>query len=151
MQDNPLSRALRPDKFTITALEATLRSYLDTDMILKHNVALQLLCRPLEEIASIAKALTENLKSKLDGLANISIVEGYSKINSVSFSPETFPTRFVIIEPTKMSAQELAEKLLAGDVPIFVNVYDNSICIDPRTVLADEIDEIADTLSECAK
>jgi len=151
MQDNPLYRALRPDKLTITALEATLRSYQDTDMILKHNVALQFLCRPLEEIASIAKALTENLKSKLDGLANISIVEGYSKINSVSFSPETFPTRFVIIEPTKMSAQELAEKLLTRDVPIFVNVYADSISIDPRTIWADEIDDISDMLSKCYK
>lgn len=144
MQDNPLYRAIRPDKLTITALEATLRSYLDTDMILKHNVALQLLCRSLEEIASIAKALTENLKSRLDGLANISIIEGYSKINSVSFSPEMFPTRFVIVKPSKMSAQELAEKLLAGDVPIFVNVYVDSISIDPRTIWADEIDEIVD-------
>ncbi|MDQ1317810.1 MAG: L-seryl-tRNA(Ser) seleniumtransferase [Candidatus Poribacteria bacterium] len=151
MQDNPLYRTLRPDKLIITALEATLRSYLDTDMILKHNVALQLLCRPLEEIASIAKALTENLKSKLDGLANISIVEGYSKINSVSFSLETFPTKFVIIEPTKMSTQELAEKLLTRDVPIFVNVYADSISVDPRTIWADEIDEITYALSECAK
>jgi L-seryl-tRNA(Ser) seleniumtransferase len=151
MQDNPLYRALRPDKLTITALEATLRSYLDTDMVLKHNVALQFLCRPLEEITSIAKALTENLNSKLDGLANIRITEGYSKINSVSFSLETFPTRFVIIEPTKMSAQELAEKLLTRDVPIFVNVYADSISIDPRTIWADEIDEVTDALSECAK
>jgi L-seryl-tRNA(Ser) seleniumtransferase len=150
MQANPLYRAIRPDKLAITALEATLRSYLDTDMILKHNVALQFLCRPLEEIASIAKTLTDNLESKLDGLANISIVEGYSKINSVSFLPEIFPTRFVIIKPTKMSAQELAEKLLTIDVPIFVNIYADSISIDPRTIWIDEIDDIVSAITKCS-
>jgi len=151
MRENPLYRALRPDKLIIVALEATLRSYLDTDMILKHNVALQFLCRPIKEIASIAEMLTEKLKIRLDGLADIRIAEGYSQINSVSFPPETFPTRLVIIKPSNISAQELAKSLLTCDIPVYVNVYANHISIDPRTVWIDETNEIADALSECCQ
>jgi L-seryl-tRNA(Ser) seleniumtransferase len=147
MRDNPLYRALRPDKFTIAALEATLRSYLDADV--KHNIALQFLCRSLNEIASMAEILAEKLKSKLADLATIKIAEGYSQINSISIPTEKFPTRFVTIEPSKISAEKLVKRLLMCDVPIYVNFNVYHISIDPRSIWADELDEIADTTMEC--
>jgi L-seryl-tRNA(Ser) seleniumtransferase len=147
MRDNPLYRALRPDKLTIAALEATLRSYLDADI--KHNITLLFLCRPIDEIASMAEILAEKLKSKLADLATIRLSEGYSQINSISIPTEKFPTRFVTIEPLKISAEELAKRLLICDVPIYVNFDVYHIFIDPRSIWTDELDEIADTLVEC--
>ena len=147
IQENPLYQALKPDKFAISALSATLRSYLDGDL-LKHNVALQLLCRSLDEIKGLNKILIGKLKDKLSDQITINLVDGYSKINSLSIPPEKFPTEFITIKSARLNSDEMAKKMRMRKIPIFVNRYEEGISLDMRSVFACEIDEIAEAIIE---
>ena len=88
MRKNPLYDAIKPAKLTISALEGTLRSYIDTDMILENNLALKFLVRPYDEIASMATGLIEKLGNGLNGFAEMGLSDGYSRIESLAIPPE---------------------------------------------------------------
>ena len=150
MKENPLYRVLRADKLIIAALEATLRSYLDTDGILKANPALRLLSRSPEEIESMGRSLVNSLAVQAPDLAIIEVEDGYSRVSSVSAAPERFPTKLISIKPTKISAEELAKRLRSRPAPIFAIVREEQILMDLRTVQDDEIEEIATALAQCA-
>ena len=138
MRKNPLYRALRVDKLTLAALEATLRSYLDTDRILELNPALRMLSRPDADTESMAQSLVESLSASISHLAVVKIVE-------------KFPSRVISIRPTAMSAEELDKKLRSRALPIFTILCAEEIFVDLRAVWEDEVDEIARALIECCQ
>ena len=86
MRGNPLYRALRADKLALAALEATLRSYLDTDRILELNPALRLLSRPAADTESMAQSLVESLSASISHLAVIKIVDEFLSIKPTEIS-----------------------------------------------------------------
>lgn len=146
MKSNPLYRAIRPDKLTIAALEATLRLYLEPDKILASIPILRFLSRTLEEIDSMTRDLVGSLTDKLENQAIISISDGYSRIDSISLPPERFPTKLISIKPELISSEELAMRLQSRQVPVFVIVNGDHIQIDLRSAQADEIYEIVSAL-----
>jgi L-seryl-tRNA(Ser) seleniumtransferase len=148
IQENPLYQALRPDKFAISALEATLRSYLDGDL-LKHNIALTLLCRSIDEIKGLNVILIEKLKDKLSDQVIINLVNGYSKIDSLSIPPEKFPTELIAIKFVGLTLEEIARKMRMRKIPIIVNINKEGVSLDMRSVFANEIGEIAEAIIEC--
>jgi L-seryl-tRNA(Ser) seleniumtransferase len=149
MMKNPLYRVLRAGKLIIAALEATLRSHLDTGNILKANPVLRMFTKPLSEIESAAICLVEMLKEKISGIAEISIEDGYSEMKSFAAEPGKFPTKIVCIKPKNMSAEMLAKRLRSGIVPIFVGMDNHRVLMDLRTVERESLDEIAVALLEC--
>lgn len=148
MKENPLYHALKPNKLTISSLSATLKSYLDDDL-LKHNITVQFLCRPIDEIKSLNKILMEKIRDKMSNSVILSLSDGYSKIGSFSIPPERFPTEFIIIRSDKLTSKEMSERLRMRDIPIIVNTDEESVSLDMRSVFPDEIDEIAKALIEC--
>jgi len=151
MTENPLYRVLRAGKLIIAALEATLRSYLDTDRILEANPALRMLSRSLEEIESATHSLANSLIEKMTDLAVIDVKDGHSQISSTSAPWERFPTKLMTIKPTKISAEKLCERLRSLAVPVFVIVSAEQILMDLRTVQDDEMEEIVTALAECCQ
>jgi L-seryl-tRNA(Ser) seleniumtransferase len=151
MRQNPLYHALKPDKLTMSALEGTLRSYLDTDKILENNIALQFLCRSYDEIASMVQSLIDKLENCLTDLAIVKVSEGYSQMNSLSIPTDRLPTKLVIIKPVRVSSEELAHRLSMRDIPVYAIPYEDQIVIDLRTVWFDEVDEIATALIESCR
>ncbi len=149
MLENPLYDALKPNKMTISALEGTLRSYIDTDKILENSLALTFLSRSYDEIAYMAMSLFDKLRDSLGDFVDIKLRDGYSIIESLAITPEKFLTKLIVIEPAKISSDELANRLSMRDVPIFVMSDEGHITIDLRAVWIDEIDEIATALIEC--
>jgi L-seryl-tRNA(Ser) seleniumtransferase len=142
MSQNPLYNALKPDKIAITALESTLRTYIDTDKIVENNVPLQLLNRSYTEISSMAEILIGKIKDIIE----VKTKDSYSYIESISLNK--LQTRLVLIKPTKISSEEFAQRLIMRDIPIFVICENDHIVIDLRTVWIDEIDEIANAIYE---
>ena len=151
MRENPLYRILRTGKLVMAALEATLRSYLDTDKIMEANPALRFLSRSPQEMENLLHPLVDLLMERLSGMAIIEIENGYSNIEFVSAAPEKFPTKLMSVKPTEVSAYTLLKRLQSRTVPVFANIQGDCLLLDFRTVIQNEVDEIAVALVECCQ
>ena len=146
MRSNSLFRALRVDKLTYAALEATLLAYVKQD----HDAipTLRMMRLTKEEIGARAEALAAKLRSPK--LA-IEIIDGESVIGGGAAPSSVLPTRLLALTRADLSADELAARLRAGDPPIVARVEDGRVLLDLRTVFADQDDLIAAALAGIAQ
>jgi L-seryl-tRNA(Ser) seleniumtransferase len=140
---NPLTRAIRVDKFTLAALEATLRAYI------KKTERKEIpTIKMLNESKSKIKEKAEKLKDKLVKLKNdsleIDIKEDTSKVGGGAFPLQEIHTFVVKVKHSKYELNELSYKLRMNEVPIFTRLHDDHMYIDLRTVKDKEIDQIVD-------
>jgi L-seryl-tRNA(Ser) seleniumtransferase len=135
MRANSLFRALRVDKLTYAALEATLLAYVKRD----HDgiPTLKMMRLTKEEIGQRAESLAaraRSLKLKL----NIEIVDGESVIGGGAAPSSVVPTRLLALSSEHLSIDELAARLRASDPPIIARVEQGRVLLDLRTVFADQ-------------
>jgi L-seryl-tRNA(Ser) seleniumtransferase len=114
---NPLFRALRVDKLTIAALEATLNAYLRGPDAsgLEEIPALRMIRLSAEEIGRRAEALVVRLRAQLPaGEVEIEIRDAASVIGGGSTPDQQLPTRVIAIASVRYSAAQLEERLRLG-------------------------------------
>jgi L-seryl-tRNA(Ser) seleniumtransferase len=145
MKSNQLTRALRVDKFTLSALEAILRKYLRRESAIKEIPTLRLLNQSLEAIEERAKELYLKLE-KQKYKNNISIEKCFSKIGGGSMPEINLESYAVIISPVNMKPSQFEEKLRKLKIPIIARISDEKIILDMRTVFDDDIDILASEL-----
>ena len=134
MKRNPLARALRIDKLTIAALEATLRLYTDKSEIAKHLPILRMLTRPLEDIEKESRRFIKELSRRSDGRITATLEDGFSAVGGGSLPGEEVPTKLVSLSTGKPSAQELSDELRQNNPPIFGRIENDRLLLDLRTV-----------------
>ncbi len=145
MKKNQLTRALRVDKLTICALEATLRLYLDEEKVIKEIPTLRMLTYSISDLEEKANCLYNKIiEMNID--ANISIEDGLSQVGGGSMPLETIKTKVVAITPNNMSVSSLEKKLRLSNSHIIARIYDNKYVLDVRTIFEDEFDIIAKEL-----
>lgn len=145
MRSNSLFRALRVDKLTYAALEATLLAYVKRDY--DSIPALKMMQRNAEEIGNRARAIATQLslpKLKTEVLAGESIVGGGAAPSSV------LPTCLLAITCEDLSANELAAKLRGSDPPIIARVDEGRVLLDLRTVFPEQDEMITRALQQIA-
>jgi len=135
---NPLFRALRVDKLTIAALEATIALYLRDD--LDAIPALRMMRISREEIASRAARLAERIAAK-PGYA-VQIEDGESVIGGGSTPGQSLPTKLLAVTHTRYSAQDLEALLRRNSPPIIARIERDRLLLDLRTAFEDQDDEI---------
>jgi L-seryl-tRNA(Ser) seleniumtransferase len=149
IKKNPLNRALRIDKFTLAALEATLMHYLNAPQAVKKLRPLKALTEPVAEVKKRARKLFNKLqKEKYEDL-ELCLRDGFSTAGGGSLPTQKIPTVLIGIKSKKMSAGRMEEKLRALAVPVIVRVDKDEVLIDPRTVAEDEFAFIVNGLSKC--
>ncbi len=131
---NPMARAVRPDKATIAALEATLSAYRDQSTALREIPVLSMLTASPDEIAQRAQRLAELLPGA-------STMPGASSVGGGSFPESSLPTTLVAINPG--SCEEMMRILRDNHPPIIARVLDDRIVFDVRTMKDDEFDQLA--------
>lgn len=147
MKKNQLTRALRVDKLTICALEATLRLYLDETEAINNIPTLRMLTYSIEELEIRAKNLYNKIMNiKVD--ANVNIEDGLSQVGGGSMPLETIKTKVIAIKPNNMNVSSLEKKLRLSDEHIIARVYDNKYILDLRTIFDEEFDIIAKELKK---
>lgn len=131
---NPLFRALRVDKLTIAALEATIRLYLDGNV--DAVPALRMMRRPLEELAGRATSLV----AKLVEITSISagIEDGESVAGGGSTPGQSLPAKLVAVHHCRLSAQELEAALRQNRPPVIARVERDRLLLDLRTVFDEQ-------------
>src|SRR3954468_2974870 len=131
---NPLFRALRVDKFTYAALEATLMAYIKQD----HNAvpAIRMLRLPVSEI----RARAEAVKAKVGDAAALKaeIIEGESVIGGGTAPSATLPTALLAVTHQSMNADSFAVRLRAVEPPIVARIEDGRVLLDLRTVFPEQ-------------
>jgi L-seryl-tRNA(Ser) seleniumtransferase len=139
IRKNPLFRALRVDKLTIAALEATVALYLRGD--LKAIPSFKMILMPVEEIGGRATRLAE----RIDGRGGIraEVREGESKIGGGSTPGQSLPTRVLAVTRAGQSAQQLEAALRRNSPPILVRIENDQALVDLRTVFEEQDEEIA--------
>ncbi|MDS1030821.1 L-seryl-tRNA(Sec) selenium transferase [Bacillota bacterium LX-D] len=133
----PLTRALRVDKMTVAALEATLKEYLDPQGVVENNPALNMLTMPLAKLQTKAERLKHLLAAALPD-AEITIEEGYSQAGGGALPTTNLPTFLVAVHLANLSAEKAAHRLHTGEQPVLVRINQNKIILDPRTILPGE-------------
>lgn len=133
MKENPLTRALRIDKLTLAALEATLKLYLDEKTMFKKVPTLRMLTENIGSISNRAESLYKILKRDNPGY-NIQIREDYSQVGGGSLPLEKLPTKTIVISHRQISTSTIERKLRTYTTPIITRVQAGEIIIDMRTL-----------------
>ncbi|OQA44614.1 MAG: L-seryl-tRNA(Sec) selenium transferase [Chloroflexi bacterium ADurb.Bin325] len=132
LRQHPLTRALRVDKSTLAALQATLLHYLRGEAETAIPVW-RMLAAPLDALAARAGNYAAHLRAA--GIP-ATVVAAASTVGGGSLPGETVPTRAVALTTDRPDA--LAAALRAGQPPVIARIADDRLLLDPRTVAPEE-------------
>jgi L-seryl-tRNA(Ser) seleniumtransferase len=141
---DPLARALRSDKFTLAALEATLALYRDPETARSEIPVLRMLTEDVEAIRRRAEALREGVEGRREGQSGgVELIEGESEVGGGSFPGATLKTWLVKLHPRHLTADSLAGRLRGADPTVIARIADDRVVLDPRTIFPNEIQHVA--------
>ncbi len=145
---NPLNRALRIDKMTLAALEATLRLYTHMDMAAQRIPTLAMLLATPQVLAARARRLATRLRKILGDAATVTLCKGVSRVGGGAFPERDLSTTLVCVNPATLSATELKKRLLHTEPPLTVMLEKNSLHLDPRTLADNELPLVVQALGQ---
>jgi L-seryl-tRNA(Ser) seleniumtransferase len=139
VKKNPLNRALRIDKLTLAALEATLIRYLQPGEALSRIRTLRSLTAPVDEMARMARRLLARLRNLgLEGF-HFRLQKGVSLAGGGSLPTQEIPTMLISVRCDTLTAGKLEERLRRLDTPIIARIADDELLLDVRTVAEEEL------------
>jgi L-seryl-tRNA(Ser) seleniumtransferase len=150
MRANSLFRALRVDKLTYAALEATLLAYIKKDY--DSVPALRMMRLSKAEITRRAEALISKLQEQAgDGArptrSSAEILDGESLIGGGSAPSAVLPTTLIALTCYSLTPSELAARLRASDPPVIARVEEGRVLLDLRTVFPAQDEILAKVLN----
>lgn len=147
LKKHPMARALRLDKMTLAALEATLRAYLDEERALREIPTLHMLTMPIEECRSLAEDLAQRIRTSVGEAASVSVVDDIARAGGGALPITDIPTSVVAVDPTSMGVVELESRLRTNsELPIVARVKDDRVLFDPRTLVSGESELVVSAL-----
>ena len=134
LKREPLFRALRCDKLTMAALQATVDTYLSqsagTDLPI-----LRMMQTPIEELRVRAEAIVAALSS-LPLKANIAAGKG--QVGGGTLPKSVLASVTIDLIPSAMSVDALATRLRHGAPPVIAYVANGRVRLDLRTIFPDQ-------------
>jgi L-seryl-tRNA(Ser) seleniumtransferase len=142
MRANSLFRALRVDKLTYAALEATLLAYIKRDH--QSIPLIKMMRMSKEEIGARAEALAAEVRSaNLD----IAVLDGESIVGGGAAPSAVLPTKLLAITSRRLSAEEISMRLRRSNPPVVARVEQGSVLLDLRTVFLEQDQTLSGALS----
>ena len=133
MKKNQLTRALRIDKFTATALELVLQEYLSEEKAIQNIPVLRMIHETKEEVTARARSL-KNMLNRAGLEADFGLEECESQIGGGSLPLERIPSMAVTVKPHNISVPKLEEEMRHLEVPIIPRTANDTIYLDVRTI-----------------
>ena len=143
MRANSLFRALRVDKLTYAALEATLLAYVKHDYSAIPTLEMMRSSKP--EIGRRAERLAQRLNSPPSNI-RADMIDGESVVGGGAAPSSLLPTRLLALNCAALDAHQLARRLRTSDPPIIARVDQGRVLLDLRTVFPEQDEQIADAL-----
>jgi L-seryl-tRNA(Ser) seleniumtransferase len=147
MRANSLFRALRVDKFTYAALEATLLAYVKHDHDSIPVLRMMRLSKP--EITRRAESVVSSVRSAQAGSPplRMELVDGDSILGGGAAPSATLPSCLIALTHGDLSADEMNARLRSGSPPVIGRVEDGRVLLDLRTVFPDQDANLAAALA----
>jgi len=154
LRQHPLARALRVDKTTLAALDATLRAY-QRGKAVEEIPIWQMIARQEHDLEATARRWGRHLRER--GVA-AEVRQGRSTVGGGSLPGETLPTWLLAITPpasqssnSEQAAGHLANLLRHAPTPIIARVDRGALLLDPRSVLPTEEETLLAQLTAVLK
>jgi L-seryl-tRNA(Ser) seleniumtransferase len=139
MRRHPLARALRLDKLSLAALEATLRLHRDPATAASEVPVLAMLAADERDLLSCAVRIHDALAADAPPGAAVRVVKASGRAGGGSLPLMELEGPVVSVR-SGAGAQALAERLRSGDPAVIGRVQDDAVLLDPRTVSEVEVD-----------
>ncbi|MDP8222401.1 MAG: L-seryl-tRNA(Sec) selenium transferase [Candidatus Lernaella stagnicola] len=133
--ENPLHRALRVDKMTLAALEATLQLYRDPQRAMREIPTLRMLGAKNETLRRRARTIAQALAAALGKHAKVSVVKSHGQVGGGALPFAELAGPVVAIAPKHLSVDRVASRLRARAVPVIARIERDRLLLDPRTIL----------------
>lgn len=148
IKKNPINRAVRIDKMTLAALEATLRLYLDMDAARREVPTLRMITASQDSLRSKARRLADAVRAELGDTAVVAMRKGFSRVGGGAFPEYDLPGTLVSVDVPGVSVDALREALLDTDPPLVARIEDGVFLLDPRTLASSELKLAAGALRQ---
>lgn len=128
MRANPLARALRVDKLTLAALQATLELYRDPELAIREIPTLAMLCAARDRLEARADDLAVSLRRAGHG---VSVIETVARVGAGAFPGFELPSAGIALD---RDAEEIEARLRATDPPVIGRIERDQVILDLRSV-----------------
>ena len=146
---NQMARVVRVDKFTVAALEATLRLYYEEETALREIPVWRMLTANLKYLQQRAEKLAQRI-GNIFGTGNVSIIPGISRVGGGAMPNAELPTALVAVRLNRgqITPDQLAERLRRGTPPVILRLQQDSLLFDPRTIFEEQEDALVEALQK---
>jgi len=156
IKKNQLNRALRIDKFTVAALQATLLHYVKQEyekiptlkMIIEPEAILLNKANTLAEKLSKLKEIHEDSDKCVNISLDIKVEKNFSQIGGGALPIEQLPTYVVSLGIDGISVAHIMESLRKTTNPVIPRVYQERILFDVRTIAEAELQLVVNSMEE---
>jgi len=150
LKKNPWNRALRIDKFTIAALEATLTAY-EAGTAREAIPTLRLLTEPLTAVRGRARRVLRGLGADVGRRLAARVDESRAQVGGGALPTVELPTAGVALGATDAAARALDSALRGGDPPVLGRLVDDRLFLDCRTVLPAQVGALVKAIVAAAR
>jgi L-seryl-tRNA(Ser) seleniumtransferase len=139
-RSHPLARALRIDKLSLAALEATLRLYRDPRRALEEIPVLRMLVAGESELEARAGAMAAAIGGSPAAAdpAQARVIRASARVGGGALPLLELEGPVCAVDPGALGADELARRMRASDPPVVGRTRDGWLLLDPRTLTDDE-------------
>jgi L-seryl-tRNA(Ser) seleniumtransferase len=130
---DPLARAVRSDKFTLAALEATLALYRDPEAARREIPVLRMLTEDIAELQRRGAALQRAIGPGAE------LSAGESEVGGGSFPGAKLETWLVRLDARHLTPDALATRLRRASPPVIARIAADRVALDPRTIFPEQV------------
>lgn len=142
MKRNPLARALRLDKLSLAALEATLRLYRDPQRAMQQIPALRMLTAGSTELLQKAQNLCSQIEA-LGARCGLEVLAQSMQAGGGAVPVQGLPSAAVAVLPQSCSVTKLERALRLAQTPVIARIAEGRLLLDVSTIAPDELTVVA--------
>ncbi len=148
MKRNPLMRVFRCDKLILSALDGTLKLFLDPDKLPETHPIYEMMTTPLNIVNRRALRIAQRIRAITGSACKADVMEGFTEMGSGALPARPIPSRVVSLSPKGITAQRLGQELRMAAPPLFTRIENDMVFIDARTISDKEVRLITEVFSQ---
>ena len=145
---NPLNRALRIDKFTLSSLESVLREYFDANQALINVPTLSMLTISSAELKKRAQKIKRQLEKKIQAYCTVLIVPTVSRVGGGALPEVGIDSWALDLMPLQMKITAFESSLRKLPIPLIGRIENDRFLLDVRTIQDREITDLVNLLAD---